>query len=72
MVNGSVIRKEVNKMVGDKLRELRESRDLTQEQLAAGLGTDPHYISSLENGKRGIGPDQFSETQKRILTHFCL
>ena len=58
--------------LGITISVLRKMRGMSQEQLAAGLGTDPHYISSLENGKRGIGPDQFSETQKRILTHFCL
>lgn len=60
------IKSEVNKMIGRKLKELREGKGLTQEQLGAALGTDPHYLSSLENGKRGVGPDM----RKRYCDYF--
>lgn len=38
---------------GEKMREIRESRGLTQQQQAEYLGVSKAYISALEHGSRG-------------------
>lgn len=40
---------------GKRVRELRVSQSLSQEDLAALCGLDRTYISSLERGKRNVG-----------------
>ncbi len=40
---------------GLRLRELRHSRGLSQEQLAYEAGLDRTYVSSCERGRRNIG-----------------
>lgn len=36
---------------GDKLKNLRRQKDLTQPELAAAMGIEQSYLSKLENGK---------------------
>jgi transcriptional regulator with XRE-family HTH domain len=38
----------------EKLRELREDRDLTQKDVAELLHTDQSYYAKYENGKRPL------------------
>lgn len=57
------LKQEVNILIGERLRELRKARMLTQEQLSEALGTNSHYISSIERGERGVGPD--------LLARYC-
>jgi transcriptional regulator with XRE-family HTH domain len=40
--------------LGSAIRELRQMRKLTQEQVADQLGITVNYLSLLENGKRGV------------------
>lgn len=40
--------------VGSRLRELRNKRKLTQEQLSRIVDIDRTYISDVENGRRNI------------------
>ncbi|SDS58854.1 helix-turn-helix transcriptional regulator [Pseudomonas oryzae] len=40
----------------ERLRELREARNLSQEQLARSVGISPHYLAMIESGERQ--PDQ--------------
>jgi transcriptional regulator with XRE-family HTH domain len=42
------------KRFGDRLRELREARRLTQEALADEAGFSRSYYSDIETGKRNI------------------
>ena len=51
------VRKGFNMKVGEKLRSLRKAKGMTQQQLAEALDTNPKYISQLEGGSVGIGPD---------------
>jgi len=39
---------------GEKLRELRRARGVTQKRMAAALGVSPAYLSALEHGHRGV------------------
>ena len=45
---------EIQQDVGNRIRELREKRDHTQESLALKSGLDRTYINSVENGRRNI------------------
>ena len=38
--------------VGDRIREIREARTLTQDQLADRSGVSKGFLSDIENGKR--------------------
>lgn len=42
-------------MAAETLRELREGRGLTLEELAEAAGLSKGFLSQLENGKVGIG-----------------
>ena len=43
---------DMRKLVGTNVKRLRESRHLTQEQLADKSGFSQQYISGLEQGRR--------------------
>lgn len=53
-------------ILGEKLRELRHSRNLTQPELAEAMGIEQSYLSKLENGKYMPSSDVFD----RILEVF--
>ena len=38
---------------GQKIRQLRKERGLSQKQMASDLGVSPAYLSALEHGHRG-------------------
>lgn len=40
----------------DRLRELREARQLSVEEVARAVGISPHYLTMIESGERQ--PDQ--------------
>ena len=40
--------------VGQRIKELRKSANLSQEEFAFRCGMDRTYITSLENGKRNV------------------
>jgi transcriptional regulator with XRE-family HTH domain len=54
--------------LGEKLRQLRQDRNLTQPELAEAMGIEQSYLSKLENGKSLPSNDVF----KRILDVFNL
>ncbi len=39
---------------GERLRELRRAKGVSQKQMAASLGVSAAYLSALEHGKRGV------------------
>ncbi|MFN8279753.1 MAG: helix-turn-helix transcriptional regulator [Saprospiraceae bacterium] len=41
-------------MLGEKLKELRESKGLLQRQVAAELAVDTAYISKMENNDKPV------------------
>lgn len=43
--------------LGDRIRELRLARGISQEQLAHLAGLDRTYVSGVERGHRNIGLD---------------
>jgi transcriptional regulator with XRE-family HTH domain len=41
-------------MLGEKLKELRESNGFVQRQVAAALGVDTAYVSKMENNDKPV------------------
>jgi transcriptional regulator with XRE-family HTH domain len=46
---------------GNKLRILRNEKNITQKELARAIGVSPAYLSSLERGNRGVPSVQIVE-----------
>ncbi len=44
----------IKKMIGGMVRTCRQSRNLTQSDLAKYANTTPSVISEIENGKRNL------------------
>lgn len=53
----------ITEYVGDRLREIRKSREYTQEQLGEKVGLPQPYIGGVERGERNIS----LETLERLL-----
>ncbi len=51
---GTKFSKVFHKKFGQKVRELRKERGLTQEQLSLEIDTDNSYISNIENARYDI------------------
>lgn len=39
---------------GERLRELRREKGVSQKEMAAALGVSPAYLSALEHGRKGV------------------
>lgn len=42
---------------GDRIREIREAKRLTQDQLAERTGISKGFLSDVENGKRNVSSE---------------
>ena len=47
-------KKEINIQIGERIKEAREQKKLTQEQLAERVDVSPQYVSDLERGVVGV------------------
>lgn len=56
------INKDIDRLMGQNLRRMRQERGWSQGDLAEATGTDRRYVSAMENG-RGIG--------KNLLDRLC-
>lgn len=45
----------ITKKIGERIRQIRTKRGLSQEALAHIAELDRTYINSIENGKRNVG-----------------
>jgi len=41
----------INRLLGLRLKEIRQNRKISQEKLSEKLGVDPKYLSRIEVGK---------------------
>lgn len=48
-------------LFGKRLRQLREEKGVTQEQLAEAVGYTPRHINRIEHGKSGPHFDQIDK-----------
>lgn len=44
----------VQKQLGERVKELRKERKLSQEKFALSIGMDRTYYSSVESGNRNV------------------
>jgi transcriptional regulator with XRE-family HTH domain len=51
-------------MLGEKLKELRESKGLLQRQVAAELNVDTAYISKMENNDKPVSKNHLKALAK--------
>ena len=56
----------INKRVGQKIREYRKSRGLSQEQLAFKAGLHRAYIGHIERGEKNIGLINLEKISKSL------
>lgn len=40
--------------LGEKLRDLRRQKGVSQKEMAQAIGVSPAYLSALEHGRRGV------------------
>lgn len=45
---------EVKSKIGNRIKELREKKEMSQKDLSYSADLDRSYIASVENGKRNI------------------
>ena len=50
---------DIKKMIGNRIKELRARKDVTQEQLAEKVEINTKYLSSIERGKENPTLDIF-------------
>ena len=58
----------IKNQIGLRIKQLRQSKGLSQEKLALEIGLDRTYVTSIENGKRNISILNL----QRIWTYFEL
>lgn len=65
-------------MLGEKLKELRESNGFIQRQVEAALGIDTAYVSKMENNDKPVSRakikslDKFYQVNEKTLMPFWL
>jgi len=56
--------------IGQRIRELRLIKGISQEQLALRADLDRTYMTSVENGKRNISIQNIEKIIKALETNF--
>jgi len=54
--------------LGDRIRELRQARDLTQEELGEKCGLHRTFIGSVERGERNVSLLNLRQMAKSLRT----
>ena len=55
---------DLNSVIGSRIKEQRESRGITQNELGRMIGHTDVYVSQIETGKRRIGLDLLEKIAK--------
>jgi transcriptional regulator with XRE-family HTH domain len=54
LVDSKKIKETIPKLVGNRVRELREAKGLTQVELADMIGSDRQYLYKIESAKVSV------------------
>jgi transcriptional regulator with XRE-family HTH domain len=57
---------DIRVLFGTRLKQLREERELTQEQLAEAIGITPQQLSEIERGKHGTSFKRLTKLAKAL------
>ena len=60
------MKKDINEEVGFKIREIRQARGLSQEELAALARLHRAYIGQIERGEKNIGLKNLEKIAKAL------
>jgi transcriptional regulator with XRE-family HTH domain len=60
----------IKQMIGIRIAELRNSKGLTQEQLAGMMEISPKYLSSIERGKENPTLNTFIKLSESLSVNF--
>lgn len=52
---------DIKAQLGARIRELRKSKDITQEELVEVIGSDTNNLSRIENGKKFMSADKLAK-----------
>lgn len=58
--------KSLKAVLGARVRDLRRSRDLTQEGLAEQLKVSPRYLAGIERGERNLTLDSVDALAEQL------
>ncbi len=56
----------IRKQLGERIRERRTARGLTQEELAHRAGLDYSYLNQIENGRRNPSLDAIGRIARAL------
>ena len=52
---------DIKAQLGARIKELRKSKNITQEELVEVIGSDTNNLSRIENGKKFMSADKLSK-----------
>ncbi|OIP29226.1 MAG: transcriptional regulator [Deltaproteobacteria bacterium CG12_big_fil_rev_8_21_14_0_65_43_10] len=64
------MKRKITKKFGDRVRELRSAREITQEGLAERSGLSRQYIGDIERGVRNISLINIEKLQRLLALAF--
>lgn len=56
----------INQFIGNKIREVRKNKGISQEKLALDASIDRTYICDIENGNRNISLEIIEKISKAL------
>ncbi len=60
------MRKDIKKLVGRRVRELREKRSWSQEELGERSGPHRNYVGGIERGERNVGLENIDKLARAL------
>lgn len=61
----------IKQLAGIRIKNLRQSKGMTQEELAEKMGISPKYLSSIERGKENPTLDTFVKLTEALHTEIA-
>lgn len=68
--SGSLLVMDIQKKFGERVREIRHQKGLSQEALAFDASLDRTYMTSVENGRRNISIKNIEKIIKALGVSF--